>query len=92
MKKVSMILVILVMVSSFMVADTPTISKIKSGEAGYEAGCAAGRALGLNVCGELDKNGTLKPECNPKKVIPKTIINAAKKVIKKVKNAITKSK
>jgi hypothetical protein len=87
MKRLSLVIAVLVLVSPILVADTPTISKIKSGQAGYEAGCNVARSLGLNVCGEYDRLGRLKPEYDPKRVIPKEIKKAAKKVWGTVKKA-----
>lgn len=85
------ILVVSILFSIGLFGDDATISMVDQGEKFYKFGCMVAReVLKTNTGAEFDRLGNLKPECDPKKVIPRDIAKASKWVYNKVKKAVTK--
>ena len=90
MKRTLFVITILSFISFGMFADDATISMVNQGEKFYHASCLIARDLGITtVGGEYDENGALKPECDPKKVLPREAIKAAKWAAKKIVKTLT---
>jgi hypothetical protein len=85
------VLVLSVLLSFGLSADEETIKMVNQGEKFYKAVCLLAREFFPNtVGGEFDRLGNLKPECDPKKVIPRDIAKAVKWGAEKVEKAIEK--
>ncbi len=91
MKHLVFVVMLCVLMSWSVYCDDATIKAMDKGEAFYKAGCMIARELfGTNTGAEFDRLGNLRPECDPKKVIPKTICAGVKKVAKEVNKVVTK--